>query len=96
MKKRTIKDKLAAAVKAFRGKPNTTITFGVSVQRCDECERVKTRHAEWVRSFYHPEANVYVFRCSACEYGSYHGALNFPIWAYCPNCGAKMGTEAET
>lgn len=53
-------------------------------------DNVEQRRGEWVRGFYNPEKRLYVYRCSECRQGCYHGFQKVPIWGYCPNCGARM------
>ena len=38
IKKRGLGDRLRDAFNAFRGKPMQTLTFGMEVKRCDNCE----------------------------------------------------------
>ena len=39
MKKRTLLDRIRDAIRAFRGKQIGSVTFGIDVKRCSECER---------------------------------------------------------
>lgn len=66
------------------------LTLGVEVKRCDKCEREERRQGEWRSHFFDSVHRLYVYKCSSCEYGSYHGFEEVPIWDYCPNCGARM------
>ena len=38
VKKTTLWDRLKAAARAFKGKPVGSLTFGLEIKRCDECE----------------------------------------------------------
>lgn len=38
MKKRTLLDRIRDAIRAFRGKSIGSVTFGVDVKRCSECD----------------------------------------------------------
>lgn len=38
IKKTTLKDRIKNAVRAFKGKPVTSVQFGIDVKRCDKCE----------------------------------------------------------
>ena len=35
---RTFRDRIRDAIRAFKGKPIGSLTFGVDVRRCDKCE----------------------------------------------------------
>lgn len=37
---RTLRERIADAIRAFQGKPVQTIQLGVRVVRCDECEPI--------------------------------------------------------
>ena len=39
MKKRTLLDRIRAAIRAFRGKPIGSVSFGIDVKRCSECDK---------------------------------------------------------
>lgn len=39
MKKRTLLDRVRDAIRAFRGKSIGSVTFGVDVKKCSECDR---------------------------------------------------------
>lgn len=39
LKKRTLVDKFRDAVRAFRGSPIGSVTFGIDVKKCSECDR---------------------------------------------------------
>ena len=38
MKKRTLLDRVRDAIRAFRGKQIGSVTFGIDVKRCSECD----------------------------------------------------------
>ena len=91
----TIKDRIKDAIEALRGKPHHSMTLGIEVKRCRECERDKPRRGTWEKCFFDTRKELYGYTCSACCYGSYHSHECKPIWDYCPNCGAKMEGEAK-
>lgn len=93
--KTTIKDRIKNALQALKGKPSHSITYGIEVHRCDKCEREEPRPGKWVKGYLDADRKLYIFRCNACEYGSYHGFKKIPIWSYCPNCGARMEAPDE-
>ena len=38
LKQTTLLDRIKNAIRAFRGRPIQTVSFGIDVKRCDECE----------------------------------------------------------
>ena len=81
MKKSTFMNRIRNAWRALRGKPASSITLGVEVKRCSECERCEPREGKWVEGDY---GETLKLACSACgspfEYRT----------TFCPDCGAKM------
>ena len=50
-KKTTFWDRLKAAARAFKGKPVSSLTRGLHVKRCDECERGDCTKCDYKREF---------------------------------------------
>ena len=50
IKPTSLRDRVKAAVRAFRGKPISTLFLGVEVKRCDKCDAVplvRCRDFKW-------------------------------------------------
>ncbi len=81
VKKTTLWGRLRNAARAFKDKPVGSISFGVEVKRCSECERKKPERAQWIEGDYGESLKL---ACSSCgspfEYRT----------TFCPDCGAKM------
>ena len=41
VKKTTLWDRLKAAARSFKGQPVSTLTVGLEIKRCDECNRTE-------------------------------------------------------
>ena len=64
------------------------LKLGVTITRCDKCERVEVAHGQW------EEYQVpHIICCSECDWGT--GIENKTEYNFCPNCGAKMDAEVE-
>ena len=55
-----------------------TLTIGVEIKRCSECDRVKIVYGKWIEKGMYSE-------CSICKFHHYGCEVN-----YCPDCGAYM------
>ena len=90
----SLRDRVKAAIRAFRGQPIGSLYFGIEVKRCSECHAVPVKHGWWFEMVdskldthtgeYYEE--VY-YNCLECDYAS--------DWKspYCPNCGCKMEVD---
>ena len=89
VKRLTLKDRIKAAVRAFKGKPKNhlTVDLGVSVHRCSECDRENVNKAVWV-----PDNGVKPsWACSFCRCQAPRDwAKKAMPTPYCPWCGSKM------
>lgn len=92
IKPTSLGDRIKEAITALRGKPHHSMTLGVEVKRCSECDR------EEVRTGYNLADKVdgEWFKCSECGYGMNdwysedESQMPNNELQYCPNCGARM------
>jgi hypothetical protein len=49
--KTTLRDRIKNAMRAFRGAPIASISYGVEVKRCSECERLHNCEASNLKYF---------------------------------------------
>lgn len=61
---RTLRERIADAIRAFQGKPVQTIQLGVRVVRCDECERGECELCAFKHEF---ETLMSLPNCNDCE-----------------------------
>ena len=61
IKKRTLFDKCRDAYRAFRGKQIGSLTFGIDIKKCSECDYKSMSQSDV----------LYVFDQKACSYCSY-------------------------
>ena len=53
----------------------------------------EVRHGRWILER-EPDGTPYCFHCSVCDNDFHHIGI-MTATDYCPNCGARMGKEAE-
>ena len=88
VKKTTFWDRLKNAAKAFRGKPLSSITLGLEVKRCDECDRSYCDQCAYKSKFYHwmslPSCNDCLHNshssCGVCPLPGEDVRINCPLW----------------
>ena len=77
--------------------------YGINLTYNDVCQALKKLpdedvkpivHAHWKETEYEGQPVSDVFECSNCGEESYIDAIE-ELFAYCPNCGAKMDEKEE-
>lgn len=90
----TLLSRLKDAIKVFRGNPVCTITYGVKLTRCAECENnIRCEECANNKEGYWKKADIPCedFVCSVCGGGAwYYGHDSVQKSRFCPNCGARM------
>ena len=77
----TFKDRICAAVRAFKGKPAEALHFGIDVKNCDECGRGDCEESYIRREF---ETLVTQHNCNDCSQNR-HSSCRF-----CPAPGERV------
>lgn len=81
IKPTTFKDRICAAVKAFKGKPAKALHFGIEVKCCDKCDRGYCDNCYIKREY---ETLVALRNCNDCIHNA-HSSCGF-----CPAPGERV------
>lgn len=87
IKTTSLRDRVQAAVRAFRGKPTRSITFGVEIKRCDDCRRSGYDEAG---CFFCEDAGVH----RVAPFGQVDG-LGILEAKYCFHCGKRLFFKSD-
>lgn len=63
------------------------------IERRKAADVAEVRHGRWILER-EPDGTPYCFHCSVCDNDFHHIGI-MTATDYCPNCGARMGKEAE-